>query len=190
MEALTSLLPLISTGLQGVGVAGNIFGGIKNAEAVNQQMAYRKQMMDLANNPAALAAKINSLKQPLSTGLVEDVMNPVQAQLAERGLSASPAIATQVASQALAPYDQQAYNNATQAVMQMLGLPFSSSPNTSFGSADTSGLWKQFQNPNIPGPVSTAAGNYSDLYQGPGLTFPSDTWGGGGIPATGEGGWG
>lgn len=173
MQALSGILGSIGGGLsKGASIASpimSILGMIRNIsgtsaqdKVMQQQAAYFKQMAELANNPAALAAKIAAVKQPLSAGLVADVMNPVQAQLAERGLSASPAIATQIASQSLAPFEQNSQQMAINAVMQMLGLPISAGAAVNqFKPSDTSGFWKQF----LPG------GGDSQVTSGAGVPF-------------------
>lgn len=128
-----------------MGLIRNLQGGGAQDALVKRMQGYQGQMQNLANNPAALAARIRSLQQPLSTGLTEDVMNQVQAQLSERGLATSPNIATAVTSEALAPYELQQQQTATQALMQLLGMPIEAGYSTpAFQPTDLTSFWKKY----------------------------------------------
>jgi hypothetical protein len=104
---------IAKTGLTGFGLIGNILAQQKQNAALNRIAYYQK-------NPAAAAQQINSLTQPLSQGLTQDVGNNVQGYLAERGLSGSPNVTAEVLAQALAPYQQQNQQTATQEFMSLL----------------------------------------------------------------------
>lgn len=166
-EAITSLTGALSgpTG-QGIGkllqLGLGIPGVISNISQARAQAQRQKQIDELTKNPALLAAKIKALQQPLSQGLVQDVTNQAQAQLAERGLSSSPQIATAVESQALAPYEFAEQQRATNAFLQSLGLDVGGPNALPGGPVDTSGLWGLFQ----PTSTTSSATPYS---------FPSGT---------------
>ena len=160
MDSIGSVLGTIGGDIsKGIGAVApilnpvsGILGTIRNVkgqgsqDALTQQMInYYKRMAALSNNPAALAAMIQQATQPLSGNLVQSVMNPVQAQLMERGLGTSPNIATGITSQALAPYELESQRMALEAVMSMLGLPVSAGRAVpSFKPTDTSSFWQQY----------------------------------------------
>lgn len=130
--------------LGGSGILGNLFQ--------SKDAASRQKMLDaLSKNPALLSAMIRSATQPLQQGLVQDVTNKTQGQLAERGLGTSPQIAASVESQALAPYELKNEEIAQQEVMTMLGLDVGSPHALPGGPSDTSGFWKLFQPQSTPG---------------------------------------
>lgn len=159
-QGIGDILKLV---MGGSGILGNL---LQSRSAANRQA-----MLDsLAKNPAKLAALINSAKQPLSQGLVQGVTNNAQAQLAERGLSSSPQIATAVESQALAPYELKAGEDAQSAVMSALGLDVAGPSALPGGPSDTSSLWKLFQ-PQPGGGSSGAGGGISSYPSTPGGDF-------------------
>lgn len=107
---LGGLLKLVTTG----------FGLVSNIMATQQQQSALNRISSYQKNPAKAAQVINSLTQPLSLGLTEDVGNNVQGYLAERGLSGSPNITSSVLAQALAPYQQQNQQQAMQEFQMLL----------------------------------------------------------------------
>lgn len=113
---MNNLPALLSGGSFGVGEVGNIIEAQKQA-------SYQNYIMNLMKNPAAFAALVTKMTQPLNQGLTQAVGNQVQGNLAERGLSQAPGIFAATESQALAPYYQQEQNQATSALLQLLGLP-------------------------------------------------------------------
>lgn len=144
--------PNVSKGVGGatgiIGLISNIING-NRASGVNQTAIDQQKMVaELTKHPELLAAKIAALRQPLSQGLTQSVGNDVQGQLAERGLSSSPQIATAIESQALAPYEQHSQDQAIQAFLGTLGQGTSSTEaaaSTIPGKSDTSGFWNLFQ---------------------------------------------
>jgi hypothetical protein len=139
------------TGIAGTG--SNIIGGIKQGQEADQSINHSKMVAALLNNPALMSQKIAALKQPLSQGLVQDVTNTTQGQLAERGLGTSPQIAGAVESQALAPFEQKSQEDAINAFLGTLGI---SPPTPQFGKVDTSGFWNSFQPKAAPSQAPSA----------------------------------
>jgi hypothetical protein len=74
--------------------------------------------------PTQAGQQINAMTQPLNSQLVSSVSNPVQAYLAERGLSEAPGIQAQTLATALAPFEQQNQQTAAQTWLGMNQLPF------------------------------------------------------------------
>ena len=104
---------ILKAGVTGLGAVGDIIGMKKQNQAVNTALGYEK-------NPSTAASAINQLTQPLSQGLTQQVGNNVQGYLAERGLSGSPNITAEVLAQALAPYQQQSQQTASNTFGQLL----------------------------------------------------------------------
>lgn len=104
-----------------LGIVGDIMGGItKGKEIGNLQTAQNK----FANmTPEQLSSMVTKATQPLNAGLVQEVGNTVQADVASRGLAESPGVWAATESQTLAPYEQQNQNTAVQLVLRQLGLP-------------------------------------------------------------------
>ncbi len=103
-------------GMLGTGEVGNIIEERKRA-------AYQNQLMSLIKDPAKLTQMILKAQRPLDNSLVQSVGNRVQADLASRGLSQAPGIFGASEAQALAPFQQQNYNEAMNQVLTSLGLP-------------------------------------------------------------------
>lgn len=168
MDAITSSLSGLFTNssggldlgkllLGGTGVLGTI-GNIQANSARNQVLGSEQKLTqnytNLANDPSKVAAGIAQLQAPLSQGLVSSVGNTVQGQAAERGLSTSPGIYSTMLSQALAPYQLQEQQLASDAYFKSLGLPISARPSP-FGpfpqSTNTSNIWQMLLRQNNPG---------------------------------------
>jgi len=158
-------------GMFGAGELGNLLQEKKLMDLQNQQAAYTKYVTNLVQNPAQISKMATSEAAPLSQALQQTVMNAVQGDMAARGLSQAPGIFGATESQALAPYVQQNYNTALQAVLSQLGIPISSmsSQQGSFQKPqDLSALLKQFLNSfGTKGTVPTQSP------QGGGLTPPT-----------------
>jgi len=73
--------------------------------------------------PTGVTSSIESMEQPLSSDLVNQVSNIVQGQVGARGLSGSPATFSTLMAQDLAPYVQQEQQLASQNYFNELGLP-------------------------------------------------------------------
>lgn len=115
MQALTSLAPLISN-VAKIGSTGyNLYNQF-------QQTAYQNKLRSLAQDPAKMAAFAAGYTKPLNAGLTAGVNNEAQAYLASRGLSDSPQISQEVASQAIAPYINDNQTKGYQLALQALGL--------------------------------------------------------------------
>lgn len=155
MDSLGSILgPLFTTGsgLSKV-LTGGLFGAgeIGNLIEEKKRAAYQNYVMNLLNNPQKLSQMAVATEKPLDNALIQSVGNTVQGNMASRGLSQAPGIFAATESQALAPYAEQNYNTALNAIMQTLGLPAQT-----FGKpTDMSGALKLFlgalnpqQNPN------------------------------------------
>jgi len=158
-----------------LGLAGA--GTISNYLQQGQQDALRNKI--LGQTPASTAAAIHGLEQPLSSGLISGVENQAQGYLGERGLNESPAVTTEVVSQALAPYLQQQQQQAASEYESML----SSQENPGLFSApsNTSALWQLIlggapATANKPGATppqsSTPTGPYTTWPNIPGSTNP------------------
>jgi hypothetical protein len=109
-----------------LGMAG--LGAYGNAETSSEESTALSDVTNLIGKyagltPSTISAGIEGFEQPMSSALNENIMNQVQANLAERGLGNSPEIAQEVTAQALAPYDLQEQSLATQDYFNMLGLP-------------------------------------------------------------------
>ena len=124
----------------GGGTGFDIFSDIKNVGQLNKLNSF-------LNNPAKAAAWINGATQPLSQGLRQNVGNATQGYLGERGLAESPAIAAEVQAQALAPYELQNQQQATQAFLAMLNPK-------QYPQVDLGSLFKLFK----PTPSASAGG--------------------------------
>lgn len=113
--------PIASGASLGLGEIGNLLAG---AAANKQESALSAQEKKIANlTPAQLTAMVTSAEKPIDNGLVQQINNSVQADMASRGLAEAPGIFAAGESQALAPYIQQNYQTALNQVMQQLGLP-------------------------------------------------------------------
>ena len=146
---------LLKAGTGGAGLLSNIMTGIKSSEISGDMQKQMKLLMSYLANPAALATKANSMTAPLNAGLVQNVGNATQAQLAQRGLSSSPAQAGAIMSQSLAPFEQQNQQDAMRAVMQLLGLPIQAGAAAKAalpGQANLGALWNLFQPQKMPQP--------------------------------------
>jgi len=170
-SAASSIAPLAQIGTGVAGTIGNIEGNNTKNSVLQQQMDYTKQLQ--AMTPTQLASGIQQLQQPLSANLTNSVGNTVQGQLAERGLSQAPGIYGSSLAQALAPYQLQEQQLATNAYLQKLGLPIQSRPSP-FGpypaNTNTTGIWNSlFQH-------MYNNNNSNNVSSTPGLTYgPSDT---------------
>jgi hypothetical protein len=170
-SATSGIAPLAQIGTGVAGTVGNIEANNTRNSVLQQQMNYTNQLQNMT--PAQLAQGIQQLQQPLSTGLAQSVGNTVQGQLSERGLSQAPGIYAQSLTQALAPYQLQEQQLATNAYLQKLGLPISSRPSP-FGpypaSTNTTGTWQSlFQH-------MYGAQNPNNISSTPGLNYgPTDT---------------
>ena len=117
----SNLTPLISGSTAGLGLLGNLISGV---ESQKEQNLLTNQQNKIANlTPAQLTQMVQGAEAPINQGLIQDVGNTVQADVASRGLSQAPGIFASEESQALAPYEEQNYQTALTQVMQQLGLP-------------------------------------------------------------------
>jgi hypothetical protein len=138
------VLPGVATG---VGALSNFFGQRKSNQLLDAQLNAIKQEQDLFNDPTKLAAKVAGVERPLDAGLTSGVGNEVQAFLAEHGLGESPAIASEVMAQALAPYKQNNQNTAIQTIMRLMGAPLEAGVQRP-QPTDLTGLLKMLMTPN------------------------------------------
>jgi hypothetical protein len=106
-----------------LGVAGlgdqfitNWLGQRKQNDYINQQLKYQK-------NPQLAQNEITRMTQPLDQNLVAAVSNQVQGNLGSQGLAESPNIMASVMAQALAPYNQQNMQQASQLWQSIHGQP-------------------------------------------------------------------
>lgn len=113
-------VPSLISQMQQAGQENNY---LKTMLDINQQTAAAQQNL-FNTTPQQAASQITSLTAPLNEQLVSSVSNPVQAYLAERGLSQAPGIQAQTLAQALAPYELQNQQTATQAWEGLRQIPF------------------------------------------------------------------
>ena len=113
--------PAISGASSGLGLLGNLISGISSQKEQNLLTTQQDKIANLT--PSQLTSMVTSAEAPINQGLIQDVGNTVQADVASRGLSQAPGIFASEESQALAPYEQQNYQTALSQVMQQLGLP-------------------------------------------------------------------
>ena len=151
---------IAKTGLSGFGLIGNILAQKKQEDALNRISYYQK-------NPAAAAAMVRSLTQPLSLGLTQDVGNNVQGYLAERGLNQSPNITAEVLSQSLAPYQQQNQQQALQEFYNLLN-PAGATYGKPMDLTSLMSLFKPLPASSTPAPGTTAGTTPP--------TFPTDSF--------------
>jgi len=158
------LLSLLQLGSGALGTVGNIQGDVSRNQVLNQQKNLTNKYANLT--PAQVTAGISGLEQPLSSGLTSGVGNLVSGQLAERGLSQAPGIQASSLAQALAPFQQQEQQMATNAYFQQLGLPISSRPSP-FGpfpqQTNTSSTWQSLFTPQNPSYASTYGQPYGSM---------------------------
>lgn len=127
MDALTGILPILTSGAQVASAGSNIYQGYENQK-------YQDYLRNLAQNPQAFNAYANQFVQPLSGGLQKSVANEAQGYAAERGLGESPALTSEIVAQAIAPYVQQNQQFGYNEALQALGLGGGAKPtNTSQG---------------------------------------------------------
>lgn len=138
--------PLASI-FSGVGLLSNILGQRKQNQYIDSQLAYQKLLQKYSNDPTLLAKTAAGAKQPLTQGLVEGVGNEVQGYTAERGLSTSPQIQSEVMAQAIAPYIQHQQDVALQSVLDSLALPGQAHPPNFSGPMDLSSLMQMLLKP-------------------------------------------
>jgi hypothetical protein len=147
------VLPGVATG---VGALSNFFGQRKSNQLLDAQLNAIKQEQDLFNDPTKLAAKVAGVERPLDAGLTSGVGNEVQAFLAEHGLGESPAIASEVMAQALAPYKQNNQNTAIQTIMRLMGAPLEAGVQRP-QPTDLTGLLKMLMTPSGTNPTTGSA---------------------------------
>jgi hypothetical protein len=181
---------LLTAGTVGTGLTQNL---LANSEAQSKQ----KFVESLISNPTKFASYVKSFEQPLQAGLTADVTRSADAYGAEHGLGSSPAVMSDVVTQALAPYFQQQQSQAQNSALSALGI-YSGAPTTK--PVDISSILKMLMmNSGTPAPNPTAGINPASVPT-PGLTptdlglpgpatLPSPLVGGGGgfDPTTMEG---
>ncbi len=113
--------PVISGASSGLGLLGNLISGVEGQKEQNLLTTQQDKIANLT--PSQLTSMVTSAEAPINQGLIQDVGNTVQADVASRGLSQAPGVFASEESQALAPYEQQNYQTALSQVMQQLGLP-------------------------------------------------------------------
>lgn len=107
----------------GVSALSNFLGNRKKNQYLDEQMKYQKYLRSLAQDPAKMSQYVQGFEKPLNAGLVKSVENQAQAYGAERGLSTSPQLMTEILAQALGPLQQNEQQMAINTAMQSLGLP-------------------------------------------------------------------
>lgn len=111
---------IANLGLGALGTIGNISANKKRNALINEYLARQRYLQSLT--PEQHLAGIRSFQNPLSGGLTKGVGNVVQGAMAERGLSQSPSIYSEVLAQALAPYFMQNQESAKDAYFRSLGV--------------------------------------------------------------------
>lgn len=123
MQALTGLMTKIGPWANlGMGVLGTVSNFRANAERNKlYQAALARQRYLESLTPAKHSEGIMGFRRPLSGGLTAGITNLVQSAMGERGLAQAPGIFSEVLAQALAPYEQQDLDRATQSWFRSLG---------------------------------------------------------------------
>jgi hypothetical protein len=114
-------------GMFGAGELGNLLSEHKASALQDKQAKYLDYVTNLIQHPELISKMATAEAAPLSQALQQSIGNTVQASMAERGLSQAPGIFAASQAQALAPYQQQNYNTALNAVLSQLGIPISAS---------------------------------------------------------------
>lgn len=114
-KALATAVPAIG------GEVGNLITGANRAGQISSLENQEKTLSSLT--PAQLTAQASSAEAPINAALVQAVRNNVQGDLASRGLAQAPGIFASEESQALAPYAQQNFQTALEAVLAKYNLP-------------------------------------------------------------------
>jgi hypothetical protein len=158
MDALTSIMPVLTGGAQVASAGSNIYEGYK-------QQQYQDKLRALAQNPAQMNQYAQGFVQPLNAGLEKGVANEAQAYAAERGLGQSPGPSSEILAQAIAPYVQQNSQAGYQNALQALNLGGGARPpNTQQGLTQLFAGLKPFTQLGQPG--SGGGGNPAAAYQG------------------------
>lgn len=123
MQALSGILtkvgPWANLGLGALGTVSNFRANAERNKLYQAALARQRYLESLT--PAQHSEGIQGFRRPLSGGLTAGVTNLVQSAMGERGLSQAPGIFSEVLAQALAPYEQQDLDRATQAWFRSLG---------------------------------------------------------------------
>lgn len=197
MQALSGIIGQITQGMGGqtgqglmglLGMGENIFSKIMQWRAMSQAKQQQEQLQKLISNPSLLSARIRQATQPLDQNLTRTVTDQTLADLATRGLNpqTAPGTTQQAVAQALAPYEQQNVNAATQMIMQTLGLPFESAmalaKQWGGSGTDTSSIWKNLFSqqggtfdPSVGGVSDPALGTISGIPSSGGVNTPDPT---------------
>lgn len=106
-----------------LGSITSLFGMIDQFSKAQKEKAMMDRSIYYAKHPEAISNMVTKATKPLEAGLVKGTENIVNASLAEQGLSQAPGIQSQVLTQALAPYQQNAQQMAMYEVFKALGMP-------------------------------------------------------------------
>ncbi len=113
---LQTLAPILAIGTTGAGLAGNIL----NNRTASQQQGVLKSDEKVLNSPQLFNQQVAAAQAPLSSGLVQNVTNTVDANAAASGTAQAPGVVSAELSQALAPYIQQNQQTAISEVLSRL----------------------------------------------------------------------
>ena len=107
----------------GVSTLSNFLTNRTKNKYLQEQINYQKYLRSLTSDPAKMSTYVSGFEKPLDQGLVSSVNNQVQAFGAERGLSTSPQIMSEIEAQALGPLKQNSQQMAINEALASLGLP-------------------------------------------------------------------
>ncbi len=113
---LQTIAPILAIGTTGAGLVGNIL----NDRTQSQQQGVLRADQKVLNSPQLFNQQVAAAQAPLSSGLVQDVTNTVDANAAASGTAQAPGIVSTELSQALAPYIQQNQQTAINEVLSRL----------------------------------------------------------------------
>ena len=187
---------IVAAGLGLAGLGSSIYGDVANQQAMAQQQALQEQAFQeqqlMANNqlnlqksylskmsnPANVAAGINKLVTPMSGALQSSIANQVQAEMATRGLATAPALFSEAMAQAMAPYQMNEQQLASQNYFSEMGLPL----RIPLGNISpyTSQPGSSMQSAGLLGGMGSALGSGLGAYYGSGAGGGGSLFGGGG----------
>lgn len=110
--------------LQWLAAIGGAYTEAQKMDWLQGAQDLQKQSAQIGMDPTQLSHFINQLTKPMSNALITNTLNPVNAEIAQRGLATSPTMSQYISQQALAPYQLQEQQMGQQAAQFGLGLPF------------------------------------------------------------------
>jgi hypothetical protein len=101
-----------------------MMGGLQEQDILKQAWDRQSQAANIAMNPGMMNARIGQFLQPMSKQLISGVTRATMPNVNMAGMGTSPGMATQMVSQALAPYQMQEQQQAQNMALGTLNVPF------------------------------------------------------------------